>query len=223
MTHKAHKTVEQVVLEPTAQPATAAVIWLHGLGADGNDFVPIVPELALPSVRFVFPHAPLRPVTINNGHVMRAWHDIKGINRTGLDDVAGIEHSAQRVQKLINEQIDAGIPPHKIALVGFSQGGAMALYLGLRQKHNLAVVMGLSTYLPLAALLQAEGGNRSQAVWMAHGSHDNVVPLVLGSSSKEIIEAAGYTVQWQEYPMAHQVCEAEIEDLATVLQQKLLA
>lgn len=207
-------------------PADAAVIWLHGLGADGNDFRPIVNELGLGDthgVRFVFPNAPIRPVTINNHMPMRAWYDIKGMAIADKQDREGIEASAADVDALIERERERGIAPERIVLAGFSQGGAIALHTGLRYSAPLAGIMALSTYLPLAEQLPAEAAsaNQSIAIFMAHGNADPVVPMTLGSASRDALAEAGYTVDWHEYAMQHQVCLPEIGDIAAWLAQRL--
>jgi phospholipase/carboxylesterase len=189
-----------------------AVIWLHGLGADGHDFEPVVPELRLRrQVRFVFPHAPIRPVTINNGIEMRAWYDIVGFDAAGEDD-AGIRASAAAVARLVDREVARGVPPERIALAGFSQGGAIALQLGLRTPRRLAGVIALSTYLPLPATLAREKSAAGAAVpiFMAHGSYDPVIPLARAETSRRILEREGYAIDWHVYPMAHAVSAEEI-------------
>jgi phospholipase/carboxylesterase len=191
------------------------VIWLHGLGADGHDFAPIVPELALPfAVRYVFPHAPVRPVTINAGMPMRAWFDISAL-RPGVEDEAGIRASEALVAELIAREQRAGAKAEEIVLAGFSQGGALALHAGLRARLRLAGILALSSYLPLASRLQAEASpaNRETPIFLAHGAQDPVIPIELGIASKHALEAAGYAVAWHRYPMAHSVCAEEIEDI----------
>jgi phospholipase/carboxylesterase len=199
----------------------AAVIWLHGLGADGHDFEPIVPELRLPAalrLRFIFPHAPVRPVTINQRMRMRAWYDIFQLG-PGREDEAGIGESAGAVQQLIHEQIKRGINAPRIVLAGFSQGGAIALHTALRYSSPLAGVLALSTYLPLAASLQGEmrEANRRVPIFMAHGSYDDVIPLVRAEQSRKALGDAGFSVEWRTYPMAHSVCAEEIADVASFL------
>jgi phospholipase/carboxylesterase len=192
--------------------AELAVIWLHGLGADGHDFEPIVPELRLHrGVRFVFPHAPIRPVTINGGAEMRAWYDILGFGAAAEDD-AGIRASAAAVARLVDREVARGVAAERIVLAGFSQGGAIALQLGLREPRRLAGVLALSTYLPLAATLARDKSAASAAlpIFMAHGGHDPVIPLALAEASRRALEREGYAVDWHVYPMAHAVCAAEI-------------
>lgn len=212
------ETDNAVYLKP-AQAAVGSVIWMHGLGADGHDFVPIIPELDLPAklaLRFVFPHAPVRPVTINNGYAMRAWYDIKGLALQGAEDSTGIRESAKRIGELIAAENELGVPPEKIVLAGFSQGGAIALHTALRHPQRLAGVLALSTYLPLRDSLAEERNiaNQDVPLLMCHGVQDNVVPLVLGTLSRDLLQAQGYGVQWREYPMQHQVCMEEIADIA---------
>jgi phospholipase/carboxylesterase len=219
------ESADAVVLVPAA-PATASIIWLHGLGADGNDFVPIVPELRLPpslALRFVFPHAPIRPVTINNGMRMRAWYDIKDLSASGVPDQAGIRESAAILAKFIQRERDAGVAANQIVIAGFSQGGAIALYAALRHPERLAGVMALSAYLPLSSRLAAEAtaANRDLPILMCHGSFDPVLPMELGSASRDLLQAAGYAVEWKEYPMQHQVGLEEIRDISAWLQARL--
>ncbi len=214
-----------VELQPPAA-ATASVIWLHGLGADGNDFVPIVPELGLGerhSVRFVFPNAPQQPVTVNGGMRMPAWYDVKGVDIADKQDREGIEASAAQIEVLIAREIEAGIPADRIVLAGFSQGGAVALHTGLRHGTSLAGIMALSTYLPLheALAAEADAANRGVPIFMAHGSEDPIVPITLGHNSRDLLVDAGYTVDWHEYPMAHQVCLPEIATIGRWLRERL--
>ena len=209
-------------VETGRQDATAAIIWLHGLGADGHDFEPIVPELQLPAdmnVRFVFPHAPVRPVTINGGMSMRAWYDIISLDRDGPQDEAGIRDSSELLCQLIEREQQRGIACDRIILAGFSQGGAIASHTALRFEHRLAGLMALSTYLPLTETLQREVVTNPQAqdralpVFMAHGSFDPVLPMALGAGSRDVLGKLGYTVEWHDYPMAHAVCIEEIRDI----------
>lgn len=219
------RTADAVTLEPL-NPATAAVIWLHGLGADGFDFVPIVPELGLPassSVRFIFPHARERPVTINNGYVMRAWYDIRGLSRSAAEDEVGIRESQARVAELVAAQERAGITAARIAIAGFSQGGAIALQTALRYPNALAGVLALSTYLPLQQTLanEAAAANRAIPILMCHGVRDTVLPMQLGEVSRQFLNELGYTVDWRSYPMEHSVCPAEVADISSWLQRTL--
>jgi phospholipase/carboxylesterase len=197
-------------------PAQAAVIWLHGLGADGHDFESIVPHLRLSiPVRYVFPHAPLRPVTVNGGYVMRAWHDIAAFDRSLGEDQAGILDSAQHLEALIAREIRNGIAPHRIVLAGFSQGGAIALHTGLRYPLRLAGILALSTYLPLATTLAAEAAaaNRDIPIFMAHGNQDTIVPPYYAQTSRRHLTELGYAVEWHEYAIPHSVCDEEIADI----------
>jgi phospholipase/carboxylesterase len=209
-----------------------SIIWLHGLGADGQDFVPIADELNLPvPVRYVFPHAPMRPVTINGGFVMRAWYDITGqppsaLTRTGSDahqDAEGIRASQTIVEALIAQEVANGIAPGNIFLAGFSQGGAIVLHTALRRTVPLGGVLALSTYLPLAASTPAEmlPGARATPIFMAHGSSDPVIPFTLGTGSREALREFGYTVEWHEYPMQHSVCMEELRDIEAWLTRQL--
>lgn len=196
----------------------ASLIVLHGLGADGNDFVPIARELDLSAVgpvRFVFPHAPIRPVTVNGGMKMRAWYDIYTPELVRREDEAGLRASVADVQALLDREAALGIPPERTVLMGFSQGCAMALLAGLRAPQRLAGIAGLSGYLPLAATTAAErsAANRDVPVFMAHGSHDPVVVPARGEASRDALLALGYDVEWHDYPMDHSVCMEEIEDL----------
>ncbi len=205
-------------LETGAHP-THTVIWMHGLGADGNDFVPIVSELNLDPgahIRFVFPHAPLRSITINNGYVMRAWYDISYNNLQHEEDEIGIRDSHKAIDKLIDHEIACGTKPENIIIAGFSQGGAMALHVGLRQKNNLAGILALSCYLPLAntLLVEAQSANSSIPILMAHGNGDLVIPVTLAKASRDLLLEASYEVEWHEYAMEHAVCAEEIVDMS---------
>lgn len=209
--------VLESVERETGPAPTASVIWLHGLGADGHDFDPIVPALRLrggPEVRYVFPHAPIRPVTVNGGMEMRAWYDIVAIQRGAREDEAGIRDSSAAIGALLRREIERGIPADRIVLAGFSQGGAVALYAGLRYAEKLAGIMALSAYLPLrAAAGEFHAANRETPVFMAHGSLDPVVPPVLGEESAQLLTAAGYAVEFKSYSMPHAVCPQEVEDI----------
>ncbi|HYT46798.1 MAG TPA: dienelactone hydrolase family protein [Burkholderiales bacterium] len=207
--------MEAIEIETGPKPA-AAVIWLHGLGADGHDFEPVVPELRLPKpVRFVFPHAPVRPVTINQGMRMRAWYDIFQFGG-GPEDEKGIRESQGLIEALIKQQ---PVPARAIVLAGFSQGGAIVLQTALRCPERLAGVIALSSYLPLAGKLQAEKSpaNQDLPVFMAHGQHDDLIPLSRAQKSRELLVDAGYKVEWHDYPMPHSVCGEEIADIASFL------
>jgi phospholipase/carboxylesterase len=210
----------------TAPNPDLAVIWLHGLGADGNDFVPMVQELPLvgcPPVRFIFPHANVIPVTVNNGYRMRAWYDIMGADLVKREDEAGLRASQAAVAELIDAQVARGIAPGRIVLAGFSQGCAMALQTGLRYPQRLAGLMCLSGYLPLAGMLAAERSeaNSDVPIFMAHGSSDGVVPIARATASRDALQALGYAVEWHDYPMPHSVCPQEIGDIAVWMQRVL--
>lgn len=207
-----------------------SVIWLHGLGADGHDFEPIVPELGLADdggLRFVFPHAPLRAVTINAGMTMRAWYDVVSLDRDGPQDEEGIRESSGMLELLIEREHDRGIARENIVVAGFSQGGAIAIHTVLRYAHRLAGLMGLSTWLPLANRFRDDvvnldnGQPRDLPVFMAHGTYDPMLPIALGREARDAIGAAGYQVEWHEYPMAHAVCAAEIADISAWLKSCL--
>ncbi len=211
----------RIELATGAQPA-ASVLWLHGLGADGWDFVPIVRELDLAenlAVRFIFPHAPMRAVTINNGFVMRAWYDISQADIARVPDERGIRESQAAIEALIAEEAARGIPASRIVLAGFSQGGAIALHTGLRHAERLAGIVALSSYLPLEQSLEAEASaaNKSTPIFMAHGSEDPIVPLDLAESSRRTLQLRGYEVEWSSYPMPHAVCAEEVEALGEFL------
>jgi phospholipase/carboxylesterase len=211
-----------IELRPEGKP-DACVIWLHGLGADGYDFEPIVPELQLPpehGVWFLFPHAPHRPVTLNNGYVMRAWYDLYALDGTQGEDSAGIRQSAEQINALIAHVRAEGIPPQRIVLAGFSQGGAIALHAGLRYPERLAGILALSTYVPLQGTLAAErqSGNSDVPVMMAHGSQDDVIAPLLAEKSRDQLQRLGYPVEWHVYDMAHAVTAREIDDISIWLQ-----
>jgi phospholipase/carboxylesterase len=204
----------------------ASVIWLHGLGADGYDFVPVVRELeslGAPPARYIFPHAPMMPVTINGGYVMRAWYDILGADIVRREDEAGIRASQIAVEKVIAREIARGTPPWRIVLAGFSQGGAIALQTGLRRPQPLAGLIALSCYLPLADRFEAERDIASVKVpiFLAHGNDDPIVPIGRGTASRDRLQALGHPVQWHEYPMPHSVCAEEVRDIAGFLQTVL--
>ncbi len=207
--------------EPST-PAVASVIWLHGLGADGNDFAPIVPELRLPAelaIRFIFPHAPVQPVTINGGMSMRAWYDILEANLGRRVDEAGVRDSAAAVSELIEREIARGIPANKIVLAGFSQGGAITLFLGLRYPKRLAGLMALSTYLPCPETLATERSAemKDAPLLMAHGSYDPIVPLSLARDTERRLRELDYQPDFREYPMPHSVCGPELQDIRQFL------
>ena len=213
-----------ITLESGKQPQHS-IIWLHGLGADGQDFVPVADELNLPvAVRYLFPHAPQRPVTINGGFVMRAWYDIKGQDIGAKQDEAGIRESQTLIEALIAQEVARGIAPGNIILAGFSQGGAIVLHTALRQTTPLGGVLALSTYLPLAETVahEAQAGTLTTPIFMAHGRSDTVVPCALGTTSRDALLKLGYAVQWHEYPMQHSVCPAELRDIEAWLTAELL-
>ena len=220
----ARLALETVEVEPGTE-ADAAVVLMHGLGADGHDFEPVARELALDpasAVRFVFPHAPLRSVTINRGMRMRAWYDIASLDGQHEDE-QGIAESAAAVRELVARERDRGVEAERIVLAGFSQGGALALYAALREPARLGGVIALSTYLPLAGKVASEAhpANAAVAVFMAHGMHDPVVPFALGERSRDALLARGYDVEWHAYPMGHSVCAEEIQDLRAWLARAL--
>jgi phospholipase/carboxylesterase len=209
---------DSVEVETGPNPV-GSIVWLHGLGADGHDFEPIVPELRLPStlpLRFVFPHAPVRPVTINDGMSMRAWYDIFSLDRDGPVDEAGIRASGEILNDLVRRERERGVEADRIVVAGFSQGGAIALHAALRYPERLAGLMALSSYLPLSERFDAEVVANDDAVngdipiFMAHGSFDPVLPMHLGSDSASLLSEAGFAVEWHDYPMAHAVCGEEI-------------
>ena len=213
-------------VEIDVQDPAGSVIWLHGLGADGHDFEPIVPELGLGgllNLRFVFPHAPMRPVTINGGMTMRAWYDIISLDRGGPVDEAGIRESGDQLLGLIERERDRGFPFERIVLAGFSQGGAIVVHTALMFPHELAGLMALSTYMPLQSAFGQEvidnpsSQSRDLPIFMAHGSFDPMLPVALGESSRDLVSTAGYQVEWHDYPMAHAVCAEEIADIRSWL------
>ena len=208
----------------TGKNPTASVIWLHGLGADGNDFAPIVPELRLPqlAIRFVFPHAPVRPVTINGGMRMRAWYDITdGANRR--EDERGVRASQVLIEALIGREKERGTKAGRLVLAGFSQGGAIALHAGLRHPERIAGIMALSAYVPVGEKLSAERStaNRDVPIFMGHGSDDPIIPLVRAEQSRNLLKSLGYPVEWHEYGMPHSVCPEELTDIGTWLRKVL--
>lgn len=215
-----------VIVEPPGEH-TATVIWLHGLGADGHDFEPIVPELDLPykhGIRFVFPHAPYRPVTINRGFVMRAWYDVRHTDLRQEEDKQGIQDSAVIIKRYIEQEISSGFLSTRILVAGFSQGGAIALYCGLRYPETLAGILALSAYLPLPQALEREAHSANQAtpLFMAHGTADPIIPLYQGRQTYELLRALGYAVVWRDYPMPHAVCPMEIADIGGWIKARLL-
>jgi len=213
--------METVEVETAARPS-AAVIWMHGLGADGHDFEPAVPHLAdslTSAVRFVFPHAPVRPISINAGMRMRAWYDIKGLDLHSAQDDSGIRASADAIGGLIRRENERGIQSSRVVLAGFSQGGAMSLHTGTRYPEKLAGIIGLSCYLPLATRLAAErlAANQSTPIFLAHGSVDPMIEERRGLETRAMLEAAGYAVEWHSYPIGHSVCVEELAAIAAYL------
>lgn len=217
--------LETIEIETRPKPSHS-VIWLHGLGADGNDFVPIVQQLKLPKlgIRFVFPHAPMRPVTINGGFVMRAWYDIVAQDLAQRADEAGIRHSQAAIDALIAKEAVRGMPASRVVLAGFSQGGVISLQTGLRHHKTLAGVMSLSAYLPLASTVEKErnAANQDTPIFIGHGMADNVVPLKAGTTARDQLIKLGYDVDWHQYPMAHSVCPQELDDIGAWLTRVLL-
>jgi phospholipase/carboxylesterase len=224
------KLLDCITIESAPNP-TAAIIWMHGLGASGDDFAAIVPELDLtgcPAIRFVFPHAPVMPVTLNGGYVMPAWYDIfgteLGAGAVRREDAAGIAKSQQDIEALITHEVNRGIHPSKIVLAGFSQGCAIALHTGLRHPAKLAGIMALSGYLPLAATVAAErsAANANTPIYMAHGTQDPVVVLSRAEDSRNVLAGLGYAIQWHTYPMPHSVHPMEIADISGFLRAVLV-
>ena len=211
--------LEHIEHATSARP-DASIIWLHGLGADGNDFAGIVQELHLPSdlgIRFIFPHAPYRPISLNNGYVMRGWYDLASLDIGSTEDALGIAESADQINDFIRHEIQRGIQPHRIILAGFSQGGAIALHTGLRYPQRLAGILALSTYLPLIEKVadEASAANKDIPIYMAHGEYDPIVPLPLARQSHRHLKELGYHIDWHVYPMEHSVSPAEIDDIST--------
>lgn len=209
----------QELLISSNENINASVIWMHGLGADGHDFEPVVQMLNLSHIRFILPHAPYRPVTLNNGYEMRAWYDIFGLQPDSPQDEVGIKEMQHTINAMIENEISKGIPSTRIVLAGFSQGGAMALHTATRFTKPLAGVLALSTYLPLKNKLIGEqhSANVQTPIWMAHGRSDTVITLATAESARQALEAAGYPLEWHEYDMAHSVCEQEIDDIRRFL------
>lgn len=210
----------------TAPNPTASVIWLHGLGADGHDFEPIVPEIAprsIGAVRFILPHAPVRPVTLNGGMRMRAWYDVASLERHVTQDEVGLRASAAALHALIRRENTRGIPAERVVLAGFSQGGALALFTGTRYPERLAGIIALSCYLPLSASFAAErsAANAATAVFLAHGAYDPIVDPAFGRETRATLQAAGYPVEWHSYPIAHAVCAEELVAIAAYLRRVL--
>ena len=219
------ETLPAIEIETKPKPSHA-VIWLHGLGADGNDFVPVVKELKLPplGIRFVFPHAPMRPVTINGGFVMRAWYDIAYQELAFKEDERGLRESQKLIEELIVRENTRGIPSSRIVLAGFSQGGVMTFQTGLRQSKPLAGLMALSSYVPMSPMIEVErnAASNSVPVFMGHGITDNIVPLALGKMSRDTLIKLGYEVEWHQYTMPHSVCAEELADIGIWLKRVLL-
>ena len=220
--------VLQTVEGQTGPEPTWSVLWLHGLGADGNDFVPVARQLVRPgwpALRFVFPHAPVRPVTINGGTPMRAWYDIAGMDFTSRGDADGVEQSISEVEALIAREAERGIPPERLILAGFSQGGAITLAAGLRRRTPLAGLIGLSTYLPAEAQMLAAraAGAEAQPVFMGHGMFDPVVPFAAGRRSADTLQGLGFGVEWKSYPAQHHDSPEEKRDIGDWLQARFSA
>jgi phospholipase/carboxylesterase len=221
-------TLLETVEHQTGPEPRWSILWLHGLGADGHDFAPIVPELlraGWPALRFVFPHAPVRPVTINNGARMRAWYDIRNLEIDQRADEQGVRESIAQVEALVAREVERGVPPQRILLAGFSQGGAIALAAGVRREAALGGLVALSTYLPMASTTAGEAtkAGLGTPVFMAHGQHDPVVPESLGQRSRQALQALGMDIDWHAYPMPHSVCAEEIRDLGDWMHQRFLA
>jgi phospholipase/carboxylesterase len=218
--------VRETVEIETGRAPTGSVIWMHGLGADGHDFEPIVPELVQRGerpLRFIFPHAPIRPVTINGGYPMRAWYDIAAIDRRTAEDDSGIRTSQAVIDTLVRRENSRGVASERIVLAGFSQGGAMAVFAGTRFPEKLAGIMGLSCYLLLEPQLLTERStaNQSTPVFLAHGTQDPVVQLMLGEHARHVLQAAGYAIEWHAYEMPHSLCPQEVTDIAAWLRRVL--
>lgn len=212
--------LKHIVLEPEST-AIASIIWFHGLGANGHDFVPIVPQLALPStlpIRFIFPHAPVMPVSINGGYSMPAWFDITSLTPLAIDE-KGLEAAIRATHDLIQAEIEKGISPEHIILAGFSQGGAVALSAGLTYSSTLGGVMALSTFMPTTRF--PHPCTHRFPIFMAHGTFDDVVSMLLGKQTFQLFQQQGFNITWKEYAMAHEVCHNEIEDISSWLQQQL--
>ena len=219
------KLLETIEIETRPNPEVA-IIWMHGLGADGNDFVPLVRELdlaGLPGIRFVFPHAGTMPVTINGGYVMRAWYDIMGTDLVRREDEAGLRKSQLQIEALIAREKARGIPASRIILAGFSQGCAMALQTGLRHPEKLAGLMCLSGYVPLSAKVPTERTRESTQtpIFMVHGRDDGVIPMARAEQSRDLLNSMGYQVEWHEYPMQHSLCQEEVDDIGAWLKTVL--
>jgi phospholipase/carboxylesterase len=223
--HMTPATLDTIQVDTGPNP-TVSVIWLHGLGASGDDFVPIVRELdlaGLPAIRFVFPHAPSMPVTVNNGYVMRAWYDIVGVDLAHREDEKGLRASQAMVEQLIAQEKARGVPAGRIILAGFSQGCAMAIQTGLRHPEKLAGLLCLSGYVPLHTTIAAERhpANQNTPIFLAHGRGDQVIPITRAEQSRDLLRALGYDVEWHEYTMPHSVCQEEVEDIGGWLRRVL--
>lgn len=217
-------SLDLIKIDPLTQ-ATHTILWLHGLGADGNDFVPIIPELHLPTecaIKFIFPNAPIQPVTLNNGYRMRAWYDIYSLTSNHRIDKAGIHQSIDLIHQLIEDEIKQGIATQHMMLVGFSQGAAIALHAGINYPKLLGGVIALSGYLPLAeeSFEKTTHINKQIPIFMAHGTLDPVVPYIAGEKAKDLLQQAGYSIAWHTYPMEHSVCAEEIDDISQWIQQR---
>ncbi|HMU63949.1 MAG: dienelactone hydrolase family protein [Nitrosomonas sp.] len=211
----------------TGSNPTHSIIWMHGLGADGKDFVPIIEELDLPkaiAIRFIFPHAPKQPVTVNGGFIMRAWYDIRSADLDHAEDEVGLKRSEQLIMQLIEKEKSRGVASENIVLAGFSQGGVMSLFVGLRYAEKLGGVMVLSGYLPLAHQFESSAHlvNHTTPIFIGHGNEDMIVPIQLANKSKQQLITQGYLVEWHEYNMAHSVCNDELTDISKWLQRVLL-
>ncbi len=214
------KTIPHIVVEPPT-PATASVIWLHGLGADGHDFEGILPMLGLPpdhGIRFIFPHAPERPITVNDGLVMRGWYDISSFDFSRRGDLEGIESSVREISLLIDAELANGIPAERVILAGFSQGGVIALHAALRYRQKLAGVMALSTYLPYPEKIPTASGDNPVEIFFGHGTQDPIVSYSAGSAARGVLEERGYQIEWNSYPMEHSVSVEEISDISQFVQ-----
>src|SRR5512133_1929354 len=223
--HMTPATLDTIQVDTGPNP-TVSVIWLHGLGASGDDFVPIVRELdltGLPAIRFVFPHAPSMPVTVNNGYVMRAWYDIIGTDLVRREDEKGLRASQAMVEQLIAQEKARGVPAERIVLAGFSQGCAMTIQTGLRHPEKLAGLLCLSGYVPLHTTIAAErhAANQNTPIFLAHGRGDQVIPITRAEQSRDLLRALGYDVEWHEYTMPHSVCQEEVEDIGGWLRRVL--
>jgi phospholipase/carboxylesterase len=217
--------LETIEIDSAPNPSVA-IIWMHGLGADANDFVPLVKELdlrGLPAIRFVFPNAETMPVTVNNGYVMRSWYDISNADLTRREDEGGLRSSQRKIEALIARENERGIPAARIILAGFSQGCAMALQTGVRQPERLAGIMCLSGYLPIAATVAAEHTAASLAtpIFMVHGQHDGVIPIARAEESRKLLASLGYQIEWHDYPMQHSLCQEEVDDIGAWLKKVL--